>query len=655
LFEQDAMHTIQTYLSHPTDEEPSLENIQYYRIEVLSLLLDSSLSVSSRLLEQTIQSEADSANPRIIPWAAAWTLCGQRNPKWRAMSALLRVSEPISSDALTFAKSVMEMPEVLEPLVNQSLQHQLSIDFQSHQSASYWSMLFTDSLPTWLNNWREDNAAGLFWLSVRLRRAAKDDALMQAGQTHSAWLFLSQLKSEQVILESEGRKWCQALPTDGDSILDFNAVVDEVMPVNVAHGLQMFGWTDLELPLKKILEGPELYQWTPGPSTAQDIAVRISKGLELDTLLLRIVLAYSGHISKDLSETVLRSVAQGCDLFYQQVFFGADCSSDADQWNEIAAQVVLELLLNDVEMPKRIYHAVSQPKVAQHRSCLAFRKQLHEKIKEDSIEQPQDLLLRVLFCIGRSMPAPPIDVDSIPALTWLLDGFDLANASELVADLNSIRALLQLQPRQLLLPGSRLFEIVSNAQVLSEFKAIALDRQWREQPVWRLMFVGEEQPTQLQKSSNEEMQFFNQLQADACLIYLDAGYILPDHQLSAMTQLNDSSSSIQASALSDLHRLASIAVHSDSQSFHEAIVKLAFEAAETRQELDSLLSRYVLPIPWYKKVLSVLDTVSKTVERSLSTKLKLDCETVSEAVDSFFVTLGREALAEIYHKSKRSS
>ena len=110
---------------------------------------------------------------------------------------------------------------------------------------------------------------------------------------------------------------------------------------------------------------------------------------------------------------------------------------------------------------------------------------------------------------------PSIETDDIPALAWLMDGFGLPNASELVADLNSIRALIRLQPKQLLLPGVRLLDITRSAEALSEFRAVAEAHNWIEAPVWRLMFITDEPPTQLQKSSNEETQFFAQLEAES--------------------------------------------------------------------------------------------------------------------------------------------
>lgn len=667
LFELDSLSWLDTYLQTKVSNNPEhpvfqpISFVKYYRKTVLSQLLAAPLERSAPLISETLDPDTSDASPRWPSWDESWDEAISEQQELQNLSALLRSKHPIGLAEMKYACGI-QLPETLHDTAFQSLTSQLVEDFRISQAAPHWVELFQSKLPQWLLTWREDNSDVLFWLSIRLSRRAQgsdssEPTLRLAAEGHPSWQFITDLKGEASIDEESGKAWCRALPEDEESLQDFNMIADEVFPFNVAHGLQMLGWTDQDLPLKNTLESTEIYTWDRGPASALDIAKRINNGLSVSEILLRVCLAHSKILEEDIRQELASNLRAHCSEFVLSVFFSYTGESSGTSMESVAHQVIVERFFFEDGFAESVYKEVNKNPSERSPSSNSILKLVQEVLLDGSGYPPIELVSQSAQAIFITEPAPPIPTQSIPSLAWLISGQKLSNASELVGGLNGLRALRHLNPKSMPLSGPRLSEILMGApEVFEEFKGLAIEQSWASEKGWRLLTMIDQEPLKVIVNLNDaEVHVFRRLSVEKNLSYLLLGFALPNAELSSLaaarTNEGDLLMAKEITTLQQLHIISCIAINGESQPFTSMVLALTFAMAKEMGELDKIVTQYVNDVPWYKKITRVFSSISGSMERVVSSKFETNLKSVSEATEGLLISQGRDSLQSEFGKN----
>ena len=416
-----------------------------------------------------------------------------------------------------------EVPEALRIYVEQSLVDQMQMDWSNPENSEMWEKLYVSEKSQWLATWVSQQTEKLFWMSMRHRRLG-NEALYRAGQGSVPWTYISRMQSGESIAQEEGQNWLEALPKEADYLEDLSEVIGAVMEQNVISGIEMMGWSDVELPLKERLMGPELHQWSAGPSAVKDIVQRLQSGMALQEITARIAFAFVKELSKEERATVIQAVQSDVSTHLSCALLGGT-SGKSGRWDGIAAEMLLYRYGADSQFAEQMvshcYEALSDVDRAVFKTFFLE----HLSTKEHLANCTYGKVVQALML---EWGAPQISEEFVSVLSWLLTDIPLNRPTRFIKDPAALRALILAGHNKLELTSELLnCLLTADSRSFQDWQKIIEEQEWTEKDGWRILSRLGNNPKDILSPTKEEIDAIRVQSPERSLDFVHAGILLP--------------------------------------------------------------------------------------------------------------------------------
>jgi hypothetical protein len=511
LIERDALRELQQGLETGS-ELPMAKWFRFYQSEALQFWFPYALTSGATFFVEILED--------LSRWKRAWETLS--NDEYAGIySAVFTADTHLKKEQMSAFLS-LNIPEELQSYVRLSLHSQLIADLSNEQMSDMWAMFFSSGKQPWLETWFQSVRFQMFWVSLRHRKKGQS-ALYDVGQNTIPWTYVDRLQKGESLTKEEGEIWLEAMPTDVNKLNDLSALIETVMERNIVSGIEMMGWSDVELPLKKIIMSDKLYEWELGSVAVQDIVTRLVQGMELQEITARIAFAFIDHVNEEQKKVLYSEVNLDLSLYLGFPLLGLR-TGKSGKWDTLAKEVFLQRYQNDANFGSTVisdsFIALTGEDKEQFRTFIL-------STLSDKENRAQCIYGEVLQALVHEWNAPKITEDMVETLSWLLTGIKLNKPTRFLHDAAALRALIIAGNRKLELTAELLNCLLTAEQSsFQSWQKIITEQGWDKKDGWQILSRLGQNPEYVITPTVEESQAIIKQQPERLLEFVHAGILV---------------------------------------------------------------------------------------------------------------------------------